>query len=144
MAKHEFYYEATIDPRKGYPYVAKLIWKEGKLEREFYNLKRSYGKKSITVWGLFTAEDGDVIEMRKGASWKNDYRYWYLVYGGELHLLTRTSDSQRKRYVIDYLSGELTMEEMLDALGVKVGEAMENEEDKADCCFEAEKSMREV
>jgi hypothetical protein len=43
MAKHEFYYEATIDPRKGYPYVAKLIWKEGKLEREFYNLKRSYG-----------------------------------------------------------------------------------------------------
>jgi hypothetical protein len=85
-----------------------------------------------------------VVEMREGASWKNDYRYWYLVYGGKLHLLTRTSDSQRKRYVIDYLSGEITLEEMLDALGVKVGEAEENEEDKADCCFEAEKSMREV
>ncbi len=125
MAKHEFYYEATIDPRKGYPYVAKLVWKEGKLEREFYKLKRSYGKKTITVWGHFTAEDGDVIEMREDASWKNDYRYWYLVYKGKLYLLTRTTDSQRKRYVIDYLSGELTMEEMLSALDVKLDESEE-------------------
>jgi hypothetical protein len=123
MAGYKFHFEATMDPRKGIPYVARLVVRDGKLEREFYGLKREYGKKSITVWGEFTAEDGDVIEMREGASWKNDYRYWYLVYGGELHLLTRTSDSQRKRYVIDYLSGELTMEEMLDVLGVKVEEA---------------------
>ncbi len=125
MAKHEFYYEATIDPRKGYPYVAKLVWKDGKLEREFYKLKKSYGKKSITVWGHFTAEDGDVIEMREDASWKNDYRYWYLVHKGKLYLLTRTTDSQRKRYVIDYLSGELTMEEMLSALDVKLDKTEE-------------------
>ncbi len=125
MAKHEFYYEATIDPRKGYPYVAKLVWKDGKLEREFYKLKKSYGKKTITVWGHFAAEDGDVIEMREDASWKNDYRYWYLVLKGKLYLLTRTSDSQRKRYVIDYLSGELTMEEMLSALDVKLDESEE-------------------
>jgi hypothetical protein len=122
MAKHEFYYEATIDPRKGYPYVAKLVWRDGKLEREFYNLKRSYGKKTVTVWGHFTAEDGDVIEMREDASWKNDYRYWYLVWNGKLYLLTRTTDSQRKRHVIDYLSGDITMEEMLLALNIKLDE----------------------
>jgi len=68
--------------------------------------------------------------MREDASWKNDYRYWYLVYGGKLYLLTRTSDSQRKRYVIDYLSGEITMEEMLDALGVKVEETTEEVSEK--------------
>jgi hypothetical protein len=125
MARYKFHFEATMDPRKGIPYVARLVFKEGKLEREFYNLKREYGKKSITVWGEFSAEDGDVVEMREDASWKNDYRYWYLVYGGKLYLLTRTTNSQRKRYVIDYLSGELTMEEMLDALGVKLEEAVE-------------------
>ena len=122
MAKYEFYFEATLDPRKGHPYVAKLVWKDGKLEREFYKLKREYGKKKVTVWGHFSAEDGEVIEMREDASWKNDYRYWYLVYGGKLHLLTEASSSQRKRYVIDYLSGELTLEEMLEALDVKLEE----------------------
>jgi hypothetical protein len=132
MAEYKFYYEATIDPRKGYPYVAKLVWKDGKLEREFYNLKRAYGKKSITVWGHFTAEDGDVIEMREDASWKNDYRYWYLVYKGKLYYLADARNSQRKRYVIDYLSGELTMEEMLSALGVKLEEANEEETEKSE------------
>jgi hypothetical protein len=118
--KYEFYYEATMDPRKGYPYVARLVWKDGKLEREFYKLKREYGKKTVTVWGHFTAEDGDVIEMREGASWKNDYRYWYLVHGGKMYLLTDTDNSRRKRHVIDYLSGEITLEEMLELLEVKL------------------------
>jgi hypothetical protein len=132
MTKYKFYYEATIDPRKGYPYVAKLVWRDGKLEREFYNLKREYGKKRVTVWGHFTAEDGDVIEMREDASWKNDYRYWYLVYKGKLYYLADASNSQRKRYVIDYLSGDLTMEEMLSALGVKLEEADGEETEKSE------------
>lgn len=33
-----------------------MVVRDGKLEREFYSLKRSYGKKSITVWGEFYAE----------------------------------------------------------------------------------------
>ena len=132
MTKYKFYYEATIDPRKGYPYVAKLVWRDGKLEREFYNLKREYGKKRVTVWGHFTAEDGDVIEMREDASWKNDYRNWYLVYKGKLYYLADASNSQRKRYVIDYLSGDLTMEEMLSALGVKLEEADGEETEKSE------------
>jgi hypothetical protein len=132
MARYKFHFEATMDPRKGIPYVARLVVRDGKLEREFYTLKREYGKKSITVWGEFYAEDGDVVEMREGASWKNDYRYWYLVYKGKLYLLADVDSSRRKRYVIDYLSGELTMEEMLDALGVKVnGVEAGNEEVKS-------------
>jgi len=118
--KYKFYYEVTMDPRKGFPYVARLVWRDGKVEREFYNLKREYGKKQVTVWGDFTAKDGDVIEMREGASWKNDYRKWYLVWKGKLYLLTWMDSSQRKRYVIDYLSGDLTMEEMLESLNVKL------------------------
>ncbi len=132
MARYKFKFEATMDPRKGIPYVARLVVRDGKLEREFYSLKREYGKKSITVWGEFTAEDGDVVEMREGASWKNDYRYWYLVYKGKLYLLADVDSSRRKRYVIDYLSGELTMEEMLDALGVKVEEANGEETEKSE------------
>jgi hypothetical protein len=130
MARCKFSFEATMDPRKGIPYVARLVVRDGKLEREFYNLKREYGKKSITVWGEFSAEDGDVVEMREGASWKNDYRYWYLVYKGKLYFLADVDSSKRKRYVIDYLSGELTMEEMLSALGVKVEEANGEETEK--------------
>jgi hypothetical protein len=64
----------------------------------------------------------EIWKMREGASWKNDYRYWYLVYKGKLYLLADVDSSKRKRHVIDYLSGELTMEEMFDALGVKVEE----------------------
>jgi hypothetical protein len=118
---YKFDFEVTLDPRKhGSPYVAKLVWKDGKLQREFYNLKRQYGKKEVTVWGTFEAEDGDVIEMREGASWRNDYRNWYLVWNGKLHFLTDIDDSERKRFVIDYISGDLSMEEVLEALKVKI------------------------
>ena len=118
---HKFDFEVTLDPRKhGSPYVARLVWKDGKLQREFYDLKRQYGKKEVTVWGTFEAEDGDVIEMREGASWKNDYRNWYLVWNGDLHFLTDVDDSEKKRVVIDYLSGDLTMEDMVETLKVKI------------------------
>jgi len=119
--KHKFNFEVTLDPRKhGAPYVAKLVWKDGKVQREFYDLKRQYGKKEVTVWGTFEAEDGDVVEMREGASWKNDYRNWYLVWNGELHHLTDIDDSERKRIVVDYISGDITMEDMVNALKVKI------------------------
>ena len=60
--------------------------------------------------------------MREDASWKNDYRYWYLVYKGKLYYL---ADARN-------LSGELTMEEMLSALGVKLEEANEEETEKSE------------
>jgi len=121
--KHKFDFEVTLDPRKhGAPYVAKLVWKDRKLQREFYDLKRQYGKKEVTVWGTFEAEDGDVVEMREGASWKNDYRNWYLVWNGELHFLADIDNSERKRVVVDYISGDITMKDMVDALKVKIND----------------------
>ena len=115
--EYEFYFEATEDPRKGIPFVAKLILDEnGKLTRKFYDLTKTYGKKSVTVFGTFRAKEGDVIEMRESASWKNDYRYWYLVYNGKLVRLTSVSNSERKKEVICYLRGEISKEELLENL----------------------------
>jgi hypothetical protein len=34
--EYEFEFEATNDPRKGYPYVAKIVLRNGLPEREFY------------------------------------------------------------------------------------------------------------
>jgi hypothetical protein len=116
--KYKFKVELTSDPRKGIPYVAKLVWKENKIDRDFYSLSRQYGKKTVTVWGSFEAQEGDVIEIRKGGSWKNDYRAWYLVHKGDLYLLTHVSDSRGKVVVGQYLSGEITVEELRDELGV--------------------------
>jgi hypothetical protein len=119
--RYKFSYEVTVDPRKhGAGYVAKLVWKDGKVQRQFYDLKRQYGKKTVTTWGTFEAEDGEVIEMREGASWKNDYRNWYLVLNGKLYHLADIDDATKKRFVIDYLSGDITMQQMIDALKIKI------------------------
>jgi len=120
--RYKFDFEVTLDPRKGFPYVARLVWRDGRMEREFYNLKKQYGKKQVTVWGTFEASDGDIIEMRTGASWKNDYRAWYLVHKGNLYLLTWTNDSRGKKVVVDYLSGEITKEELMEILKVRESE----------------------
>jgi len=117
--RYRFEFDATSDPRKGYPYVARLVWKDGKVEREFYSLNKQYGKAQVTVWGTFEANEGDIIEMRTGASWRNDYRAWYLVHKGNLYLLTWVSDSRGKKIVIDYLSGRITMDELMSKLNVK-------------------------
>ncbi|MEM3787027.1 MAG: hypothetical protein QXZ59_06555 [Nitrososphaeria archaeon] len=70
--EYTFTFNATEDRRKGAPYVAKLILQDGKIQREFYQLDRSVVKNDVSVWGEFTAKKGDVIEMRKEASWNND------------------------------------------------------------------------
>jgi len=117
--RYRFEFDVTLDPRKGYPYVARLVWKDGKVEREFYSLNKQYGKKEVTVWGTFEANEGDVIEMRTGASWKNDYRAWYLVYKGNLYMLSWVDDSRRKKVVLDYLSGKITMDELMSEFNVR-------------------------
>ena len=68
--------------------------------------------------------------LREGSSWKNDYRNWYLVWKGALHFIADIGDSERKRVVVDYLSGDITMEEMVKQLKVKLEntETMENKE----------------
>jgi hypothetical protein len=118
--RYKFEFDATLDPRKGFPYAAKLVWKNGKVEREFYSLNKQYGKKEVTVWGTFEANEGDILEMRVGGSWKNDYRGWFLVHNGKLYLLAWTGDYPKgMKIVIDYLSGRITMEELMSKFKVR-------------------------
>jgi hypothetical protein len=112
--EYEFDFEATDDPRKGVPYVAKLfITEDGKLEREFFKLDRIKGKKSITVSGKFKAKEGDIIEIRWGGSWKNEYRYWYIVHDKDLCTITDIDNSKKKEKVIKYLKRMITKEDIL-------------------------------
>lgn len=111
----EFKFDFTNDRRKGIPYVAKLsISSENKVEREFFDLERQYGKKDVTVYGQFEAQQGDIIEQREGGSWKNDYRYWYLVTPeGKLEKVADIDSSTRKKLVTKYLKKEVKAEELL-------------------------------
>ena len=110
----KFYFEASADTRKRKnPYVARLYLQDGKIEREFKELERTYGKKEVTVSGHYTARAGDIIEKRHGGSWKNEYRYWYLVLpdGKEVEVADIDSSRQKQR-VISYLKGEISADEL--------------------------------
>ena len=111
-----FDFEATNDPRKGIPYVARLfIDDSGKLQRQFFNMSKNYGKKEVTISGKYTAKAGDIIEIRTGGSWKNDYRAWYYISenGEQLHVAD-INNSQEKAKVEKYLKGEITAKELLE------------------------------
>jgi len=45
VREYKFEFEASEDPRKGVPYVAKLTLESGKLVRKFYPLNKTFGKK---------------------------------------------------------------------------------------------------
>ena len=111
----EFEFSATSDPRKGKPYVARLYWQDGKLQRDFYDLDRQWGKKEITVSGSYSAKAGDIIEQRSGGSWKNDYRAWYLVTeDGEQVKVADIGNSEEKAWVTEYLQGKISAEELIN------------------------------
>ncbi len=111
----EFEFSATNDPRKGIPYVARLYWQDGKLQRDFYELNRQWGKKVVTVSGTYKARVGDIIEQRSGGSWKNDYRAWFLVTeNGEQVLVADIDSSRDKTKVTEYLQGKISAAELLN------------------------------
>src|SRR5690606_18826011 len=111
----EFEFSATNDPRKGMPYVARLYWEDGKLQREFFDLHKEWGKKEVTVSGTYKAKTGDIIEIRTGGSWKNDYRAWYLVTEeGEQITVAEIDSSKDKAKVTEYLQGKISAEELLN------------------------------
>ena len=111
----EFEFSATSDPRKGKPYVARLYWRDGKLQRAFYDLNRQWGKNVVTVCGTYTAKAGDIIERRRGGSWKNDYRSWYLVTeDGEQVVVADIDSSKDKARVTKYLRGKISAAELLN------------------------------
>ena len=110
----KFVFEATGDPRKGTPYVAQLSIQNGKLERTFVDLPRQSGRHEVTVSGSFWGKVGEVYEKREAASWKNDYRYWYVVSPkGEMVRVASISDSDDKMKVMKYLDGKISLEQLL-------------------------------
>jgi len=113
----EFYFEASENTAKRKnPYIAKLFINNGKIERKFMDLERVYGKGVVTVYGNYTASVGDIIEKRKGGSWKNEYRYWYIVLpNGEEEVVADVSSSKEKQRVIEYMKGNITAEELLES-----------------------------
>lgn len=112
---YTFKVEATVDPRKhGKPYVAKLVLQDGKIQREFYNIPILYGKKEVTMSGEYTASEGDLIEIREGGSWKNDYRYVYIVQEGKLVKVANSTDSRQMAKVLQYLKGEISVDELIN------------------------------
>jgi len=114
-AEITFDFEATLDPRKqGSPYVARLtLDADGNIVRQFYDLERIWARKEVTVSGSFRAREGDVIEQREGASWKNDHRYWYVVYDNALHQVASLYDSAARARVRRYLRGDISVEDLL-------------------------------
>lgn len=113
--EYAFDFEATSDPRKGTPYVARLfIDSENKLSREFFDMQRQYAKNQVSVFGRYKAKDGDIIEERQGGSWKNDYRYWYLIFNGKKIKVADVSSTAQKMQVEKYLRSEITMEKFIE------------------------------
>lgn len=115
--KKEFHFDfrCSNDPRKGRPYAARLTLKNGKIKREFFDFAAEYGKREVLVYGEYSAKAGDIIEERQGGSWKNDYRYWFLVTdAGEKVQVASINNSREKARVIEYLAGEISAEKLLE------------------------------
>lgn len=109
-----FDFNVTCDPRKGKPYVAQLYWGDGKLQREFKDLARTWGKGKVNVSGTYAAKAGDIIEKRTGGSWKNDYRAWYYISeNGEEIKVADIDDASEKATVQAYIRGDISAEELL-------------------------------
>lgn len=114
--EYSFDFEASNnDTRKGIPYVARLVWnaETGKIDREFFEMSRQYGKRDVTVSGSFSAKENEIIEQRRGGSWNNDYRYWYLVQNGKLVKVADIDNSRQKATVEQYLKGKISAEALV-------------------------------
>lgn len=115
-----FEFEAAADPRKfGAPYVARLFYnlKEGKIKRDFFDLAKTRGLNSVTVYGHYQAKAGDVIEQRTGGSWEREYRDWYVVTdNGLLQHVADIYHSRNKAEVEKYLKGSKTLNQLVQTL----------------------------
>ncbi|MDR7496808.1 MAG: hypothetical protein QN174_07615 [Armatimonadota bacterium] len=71
------------DPRKGWPYVARLAFDPaapGGFEREFVSAREFVARKTVrAVVDVNVLQIGDVLEAREAPSWKNDHRRYYEV-----------------------------------------------------------------
>ena len=111
----KFNFEVSTKNIKGKsPYVARLVYRGGNLERIFMDLERVYSKNEVRVFGTYTAKANDIIEKRVGINGKSEQRYWYLINddGSEVKVADFANAKQKQR-VISYLKREITKEELL-------------------------------
>lgn len=96
------------------PFIARIVGvSDGKLDREFIELPTSYGSKnSVQVTGTFTAKEGDILEAREGGSWKNEYRYFYVVENGKMRKFADATLAGEKMAVMQFMLGNGTLEEL--------------------------------
>ena len=109
--RKEFEYEFEgVGSRRNQPYVAQIILKNGKIERNFKKLFRQWQGKNIYVYGKYTATSGQIIEKRINDS---DERYWYLVCddGNEKRVANYHNLKERQK-VIDFMKGKVSIEEL--------------------------------
>ena len=112
-----FYFSASNVPRKYHSYVARLFWAGNKIQRQFYNFKRSYHKDgTVSVYGHYEALPGSVLEKRF-----NEYgRQWFIVLpNGKQKEFGFFADEEGKRIMLDYLKGNLTLDEVVTKLDEK-------------------------
>lgn len=64
------------------------------------------------VEGEYQARDGDIIEIRTGGSWKNDYRHLYVIHEGEEVEIGHITDPYAKSEVKKYLRGKIAFEDI--------------------------------
>ena len=105
---------STMRIRGKSPYVARIVYRGGNLERIFMDLDRVYSKNEVRVFGVYTAKAGDIIEKRLGMNGKDEQRYWYLINddGSEVKVADIANAKQKQR-VISYLKREITKEELI-------------------------------
>ena len=105
---------STKNVRGKTPYVARLVYRGGNLERIFMDLDRVYSKNEVRVFGTYTAKVNDIIEKRVTVNGKSEQRYWYLINsdGSEVKVADFANAKQKQR-VISYLKKEITKEELL-------------------------------
>ena len=106
--ERNYYFNSSFVPRKYHPYVAKLRFEDGRIKREFVNLKREYRFDEVKVHGVYKAAVGTVIEYRR-----DEERFWCIVNSkGQLITYTAFSNKEGRGDIINYLKGKLTLDDI--------------------------------
>ena len=113
-----FEFTGEIDKRIALPYVAKIVYSGKAFHKEFIltNKNRTINGDVLIITGNFTAQDGDILEIKKGDM---DVK-WYLVDKNQLHEVvdiyfdyTKDYASSKMLDALSYLEGSLSAQNLI-------------------------------
>jgi len=113
--KYTLDFDKAGDKRKSFPYVARLFLDDrGAVKRDFKDLNREYlGKYDVRVYGRYTVEEGEVLEIQEGeGSWRDKDRHIYIVLAGEERYVGKATDVKVHRQITEYLGGKIEVEDI--------------------------------